>query len=172
MFVESAAKYVIIISVYTTNLERPMQNDPDQKRAFKRYATVAILLGGGAAIGASSLTSNYSQNYGVPVSYNGQRYYIRNDSKRVVYPTREACLRDVPLHMQNECEPVSNYRTGGGYAWYGPVYSPRDTSTYRPSGQYPTETANSSNVGKQLPSGANAHGFGSNGKAFTGSKGG
>lgn len=148
-----------------------MYNDPDQNKTFKRYATAAIVIGTGAVIGSSMLTSNYGQNYGTPVTYNGQRYYVPGDSKRVVYPSREACLRDVPLHLQNECEPVSNYRTGF-VGWYGPVYSPRGSTSYIPSGQYPTEKADASNVGKQLPSGANTHGFGSNGKAFTGSKGG
>lgn len=151
-----------------------MYNDPEQKKSVKRYATAAIIIGGGAVLGSSMLTSNYSaQNYGVPVFYNGQRYYIPGDSKRAVYPSLEACQRDVPVHLQKECEPVSSYSSGAGTGrWYGPVYSPRDNSGYRPSGQYPTETASSANVGKQLPSGASVHGFGANGKAFTGSKGG
>lgn len=148
-----------------------MYDDHEQKRRLKRYATVAIVLGGGAVIGSSALTSNYSQNYGVPVTYNGRQYYIRNDSKRTVYPNLAACQRDVPAHLQNQCEPVASYRPGA-VGWYGPVYSPRDPYGYRPSSHYPTETANSSNVGKQLPSGANTQGFGENGKAFTGSKGG
>jgi hypothetical protein len=151
-----------------------MYNDPEQNKSIKRYATAAIIIGGGAVLGSSMLTSNYSsQNYGVPVTYNGRQYYIRSGSKRVVYPSLQACIQDVPVHMQSECEPVDNYRPGSGLGrWYGPVYSSDDDSRYRPAGQYPTETADSSNVGKQLPSGANAHGFGSTGKAFSGSKGG
>ncbi|HEX8182729.1 MAG TPA: hypothetical protein VF575_03970 [Candidatus Saccharimonadales bacterium] len=147
-----------------------MDNNSDQTKTFKRYATAAIVIGGGAILASSAITSSFSQNYGVPVYHNGQRYYVRNDSKRVVYPSREACLQEVPAYMQDECEPVSNYRSGGS-GWYGPVYSPRDDSSYRPSSQYPSETANSSNVGRQLPHVANSHGFGENGKAFTGSKG-
>ncbi|HYH75245.1 MAG TPA: hypothetical protein VD735_04775 [Candidatus Saccharimonadales bacterium] len=146
-----------------------MQQDKP-KSAVKRYATAAIIIGGGAVIGSSALMSNYPKNYGVPITHNGQQYYIPNDSKRVRYPSREACMQDVPAHMQHQCEPVSSYRGGGG-GWYGPVYSSRDTD-YRPSGQYPTEKADGSNVGKQLPQGANTTGFGSNGKALTGSKGG
>lgn len=155
-----------------------MQDD-QPKHPIKRYASAAIFIGGGAVIGSGALMSHYQQrNYGVPISYQGQKYYIQKDSKRVVYPSREACLKDVPAHMQNECEPVANYQTGGGVGggsggWYGPVYSPRDTnSSYRPNGQYPTEAASSANAGKQLPSGANTTGFGSNGKALSGKVGG
>ncbi len=158
-----------------------MQDNLLSKDTAKRYATTAIVLGGGAVLGTSFLTNNYStsqQNYGAPFSYNGQRYYVPNDSRRAVYPSRDDCLRDVPLANQSECEPVSNYR-GGGAGYYGPLYSPRNasgptsgTAGYQPSSLYPTETANSSNFGKKLPSSANTTGFGANGKAFTGSKGG
>jgi hypothetical protein len=148
-----------------------MQNDSNPNNQVKRYATAAIIIGGGAVLGTSMLTSNYSKNYGVPFTHNGRQYYVQQDSRRVVYPSREACLREVPAYMQNECEPVSNYRGGSGTGWYGPVFSGNSSSGYRPSSQYPTEKADSSNVGKQLPSGSSAHGFGSNGKAFTGSKG-
>lgn len=148
-----------------------MQDDKP-KQNVRRYATAAILIGGGAVLGSSALLANRPQNYGVPISHSGRQYYIPSDSKRVVYPSREACMREVPANMQSECEPTSNYRSGYGGGWYGPVYSSTGNSIYRPSGQYPSEIADSSNVGKQLPSGANAHGFGANGKAFTGSKGG
>ncbi len=150
-----------------------MNDNSSKFSAIKRYAGAGIILGGGAIMGTALLASTYPKNYGVPVSYNGQKYYIRDDSKRVVYPNREACLRDVPPHRHHECEPVRNYHgSSGGFRWYGPVYSPRDGSDYRPSSIYPTEVANSSNVGKTLPGSASAHGFGENGKAFTGSKGG
>jgi hypothetical protein len=146
--------------------------DSQSPNPVKRYATAAIILGGGAVLGSSALVAHLNnRNYGVPISHNGQKYYIRDDSKRTVYPTREACLADVPVSMQKECEPVANYRSGGG-GWYGPVWSQRDSGGYTPSSRYPSEKADSSNVGKQLPGGANSHGFGSNGKAFTGSTGG
>lgn len=141
----------------------------------KRYATAAIVLGGGAILGTSFLSSAYSnsqQNHGRPISYNGQQYYIPGDSKRVRYPSKEACLQDVPWDMQAQCEPVDDYHGGHGGHWYGPVYSTGSTSNYRPNPKYPTEDATSSNTGKKLPSAANTSGFGSNGKALTGSKGG
>jgi hypothetical protein len=145
--------------------------DSQPKNSIKRYASAAVIIGGGAVLGSSALMASYSQqNHGVPITHQGQKYFIQKDSKRVMYPSREACLKEVPAHMQKECEPVANYRSGMG--WYGPVYSPGDATGYRPSGKYPTEMAGSSNVGKQLPSGANATGFGANGKALTGKAGG
>lgn len=150
-----------------------MPDDNKPKHPVKRYATAAIILGGGAVLSTSALMSAHSdKNYGVPITHNGQKYFIPNDSKRAIYPSREACLRDVPANMQSECEPVSNYRSGSGLGWYGPVFSSRNSTDYRPSGQYVTETADGSNTGKQLPKSSNSTGFGANGKAFTGSKGG
>ncbi|HEX8226343.1 MAG TPA: hypothetical protein VF572_00580 [Candidatus Saccharimonadales bacterium] len=155
--------------------DKPYQ--PDNSR--RRYATAAVVLSGvlvgGSAI--SSYASNHQTNYGRPFTYNGQQYYVPNDSRRAVYPSQEACYQDVPWDRQAECEPTSNYAgsggSGGGFSggsWYGPVYNPRDS--YQPSGRYPTETADINNMGKRLPKGANPDGFGANGKAFTGSKGG
>lgn len=131
---------------------------------------MTIILGGALA-GGSVLAgaANYdSTNYGLPISYGGQQYYIPNDSRRAVYPSQQDCKQDVPADRLNECEPRSSYIAGAG-GYYGPVYNPRDT--YQPSSKFPTETASSSNVGKTLPKGSSPHGFGSNGKAFTGSKG-
>jgi hypothetical protein len=144
--------------------------------SIKRYASTAVTVGlvglGGTAYVASNAGSAYG---GIPFSYAGGQYYVRDGSTRTMYPSKDACLRDVPVQMQAECEPASNYRSGSGYVgrYYGPVYHPNDTDNagYRPSSQYPTEAANSSNIGKVLPKGSSAHGFGSTGKGFTGSKG-
>lgn len=149
-----------------------MQKNPSKHTAAKRYATAAIILGGGAIAGVAAVASVAPQNYGVPFSYGGQQYYIQDDSRRVVYPSREACLNDVPAEMQDECEPTSEYRSAhyAGY-WYGPVYSPRGDSGYIPSAQYSSEPASSSNFGKKLPSSANTDGFGATGKALNSSSG-
>lgn len=156
------------------NYRKPTPCSGMPRQGFpRRYATAAIVLGGGAIIGSSALMNSYSTsqtNYGTPINYSGRQYYIPGDSKRVRYPSKDACMRDVPWDRQVECEPVSSYRgSSGGY--YGPIYNSRDT-TYRPNPQFPTEKADGSNTGKKLPKDANSHGFGSNGKAFTGSKGG
>lgn len=149
-----------------------MQKNSSKHSSAKRYATAAIILGGGAIAGVAVVANIAPHNYGVPFNYNGQQYYIQDDSRRVVYPSREACLKDVPAEMQEECEPTSQYQTlhHGGY-WYGPVYSPRGDSDYTPSPQYASEPASSSNFGKKLPSSANTDGFGATGKAFTHSSG-
>lgn len=139
--------------------------------AVKRYATAAIVIGGSAVLGGCLIGNNHSENYGMPFYYDGQQYYLQNDSKRAIYPSYEACINDVPSDKQSECEPVADYSATHHNAWYGPIYSPRDDSKYRPSSQYPTETVSSSNFGKKLPSNANKSGFGANGKAFTGSAG-
>ncbi|MFZ1257848.1 MAG: hypothetical protein WAQ25_00040 [Candidatus Saccharimonas sp.] len=146
----------------------------------RRYSSTAKILtiGSGsvlAAIGFGTVAAQYNTVYGVPFTYSGQQYYIREGSKRAVYPSREACMQDVPSSLQYQCEPVSNYHSGTGYIgrYYGPVYHPQDGSGYTPrSGYTGTEIASSSNVGKKLPSGASKHGFGSTGKAHTSSKGG
>ena len=147
----------------------------------RRYATTAIIISG-ALIGGSAISSYASRpstNYGQAFDYNGRQYYVPNDSRRAVYPDYQACVADVPAERQSECEPQSDYDDNGtasggvGYVrsgWYGPVYTPRDS--YQPSPQYTTELADRSNLGKRLPPGANTDGFGANGKAFTGSKGG
>lgn len=154
----------------TPNNDKPYQAP---KKTNKRYATAAIIVGGGAILGGSLLasTSNPStRNTGIPFTNSGKQYYVPGDSKRAIYPSKEACMKDVPTQRQSECEPTSSYNGSHGGAWYGPVYNPRDS--YQPSPQYLSENANASNLGKKMPNGANSNGFGDNGKAFTGSKGG
>lgn len=151
----------------------PYDDKPFQPHSNKRlYATTAIIVSGVLVGGtaAASYASSRLTNQGLPFTHNGQQYYVPKDSKRAVYPDQQACMQDVPLERQSECEPRSNYHGGGGGLWYGPVFHSRDR--YQPNSRYPTELASSSNIGKRLPSGANSDGFGANGKAFTGSKGG
>lgn len=149
-----------------------MHNNSKNNNA-KRYATAAIILFGGAALGTSYFAPHDYQNYGVPFMHNGQQYYIKDDSMRAIYPSLDECKQDVPPEKQFECEPVENYNSNysKGY-WYGPVYSHSDDGKYRPSSQYKTEKADANNVGKKLPSSANTSGFGSSGKQQTGSTGG
>lgn len=151
---------------------------PTSPETIKRYATAAIILGGGGVLATSFLANSYSSNqqqsqvnYGTPIRHSGQQYYIPGDSKRVVYPSREACLQDVPWDMQAQCEPTSAYNRGDS-SWYGPVFSGTSPGSYRPSATYPTEKADASNTGNQLPKVANTAGFGQNGKALTGTAGG
>lgn len=129
---------------------------------------------GAMVVGGAAVAFNVGDDvYGIPFTYGNQKYYVRDGSQRKVYPDRETCLMDVPVSMQSQCEPVSSYRgSSAGARYYGPVYHPNDTSNgYRPSPQYSSETANSSNMGKHMPSGASKYGFGSTGKAHTSSKG-
>lgn len=152
-----------------------MQNNKKKHGAAARYATAAIVLGGGAIAGVAAVNYLTPQNYGVPFEYEDQQYYIQDDSRRVVYPSREVCLSDVPADKQDECEPVSDYYGTAhrhyGY-WYGPVYSPRDNSDYRPKSQYASEPATPSNFGKKFPTTANTSGFGATGKALSSDSGG
>lgn len=140
---------------------------------MRRFASVAVVVGA-VSMAGYGVYSNARGNmvYGIPFTYGGQQYYVRDGSRRVVYPDRDACLRDVPAAKQSECEPVASYRSGAGSRYYGPVYHPSDTD-YRPSGQYPTEVASSANMGKaSLPKGSSKYGFGANGKAHTSFKSG
>jgi len=145
-----------------------MATNPSSKTK-KRYATVAIVFGGAVAGGTAIAASANERNYGLPFTHRGQTYYIPNDSRRAIYPNQAACYRDVPVSQQSQCEPTSSYGGSGG-TWYGPIYNSR--SSYQPASQYQTQAASARNVGQKLPDGANKTGFGANGKAFTGSKGG
>ena len=142
----------------------------------KKYSSDMVTIGAVSALvvgGAAMAFTGGEDVYGIPFTYGNQQYYVRDGSQRKVYPDREACLMDVPVSMQSQCEPMSNYRgSTAGSRYYGPVYHPSDTSTgYRPSSQYGSEPASSSNMGKSMPSGASKYGFGSTGKAHTSSKG-
>lgn len=139
----------------------------------KRFASAAVIVGTVGTAGAAyavSQTGAGSPVYGIPITHGGQQYYLKEGSKRVVYPSKEACLADVPANKQAECEAASNYNSSSHYygRWYGPVYDPSDT-TYRPNAAYPTETASGSNTGKSLPSSASKSGFGATGKSLDGS---
>lgn len=135
----------------------------------KRFASAAVIVGTVGTAGAAYVASQPGPVYGVPFSHNGQQYYLKEGSKRVVYPSKQACLADVPVNKQAECEAASNYNPSSHYygRWYGPVYDPSDT-TYRPNAAYPTEAASSVNTGKSLPSSASKSGFGATGKSLDG----
>lgn len=148
-----------------------MQDNVSRKSPVKRYATTAIVLGSSAVIAGGAIASSHNagKNYGIPFNYGGQQYYVQQNSRRAVYPNKEACMKDVPVSRQSECEPMNSYYAGrSGY--YGPLYTP-NSGGYQPGSNYKTEPVTSSNFGKKFPSTANANGFGENGKAFTGSKG-
>ncbi len=141
-------------------------NDPS---LVKRYASAAVIIGAVGVMGAAYFAPKEDGLYGIPFYHGGQQYYVRDGSRRVQYPDRETCYREVPLRMRDQCEPVSNYTTGSGSygRYYGPVYHPNEASPYTPSSQYPSEPAGANNVGKgNLPSSASKYGFGSTGKAY------
>lgn len=147
------------------------------RQTNRRFMTAAVVIGGGTLAGGSALaaySASQNTNVGRAFTQNGRQYYIPGDSKRALYPSKEACMKDVPWDRQVECEPKSNYSTsgGGGGYWYGPVYTPRDQ--YQPGSQYRSEEATSANTGKgsSVPKAANTSGFGSSGKALTGKSGG
>jgi hypothetical protein len=137
----------------------------------KRFASAAVIVGTVGTAGAAYAVSQTggASVYGIPFTHNGQQYYLKEGSKRVVYPSKQACLADVPSNRQAECEAASNYNSGSHYygRWYGPVYDSGDTS-YRPNAAYPTESASGMNTGKSLPSSASKSGFGATGKSLDG----
>ena len=137
----------------------------------KRFASAAVIVGtvgtAGAAYAVSQTGAGTSPVYGIPFTHGGQQYYLKEGSKRVLYPSKQACLADVPANKQAECEAASNYGSGSHYygRWYGPVYDPTDT-TYKSNAAYPTEAASGANTGKALPSSASKSGFGATGKSL------
>lgn len=137
----------------------------------KRFASAAVIVGTVGTAGATYAVSQMgSGSSGIPFTYGGQQYYLKDGSKRALYPSKEACLQDVPASKQTECEAASNYHSGSGYygRWYGPVYDPSEKTGYQPSSLYPSENASSTNTGKSLPSSASKSGFGSSGKSTGG----
>lgn len=135
---------------------------------MKRFASAAVIVGTvGTAGAAYAVSQTGGQVYGIPFTHNGQQYYLKEGSKRVLYPSKQACLTDVPANRQAECEAASNYNSGSHYygRWYGPVYDPTDT-TYRPNAAYPAEAVSGVNTGKSLPSSASKSGFGATGKSL------
>jgi len=141
----------------------------NQQSQVKRYASAVVIVGTVGILGAAYFAPDDGA-YGTAFNFGGQQYYVRDGSQRVVYPDLEACRKDVPSAMQDQCEPVSNYRSGSTYvrSYYGPVYHPSDTGNgYKPSTAFRTEIADSTNIGYKLPSSASKFGFGSTGKAHT-----
>lgn len=140
----------------------------------KRFASAAVIVGTLGTAGATYAASQTGSSVisGVPFTHNGQQYYLKEGSKRVLYPSKQACMNDVPTARQAECEAASNYNSNANYygRWYGPVYDPSDNA-YRPNAAYPTESASGSNTGKSLPSTASKSGFGATGKSVGGGDG-
>ena len=91
-------------------------------------------------------------------------------SRSVRSGTSTVSTARLPASRHDECEPVDSYQSGRS-GWYGPVHSRQDNDGYNPDSRYPSESADSSNVGKKLPGSASYHGFGENGKALTQSGG-
>lgn len=140
---------------------------------IKRFAPAAIVVGVLGITGAGAISEwhrSRQDSDAVTFFQNGRQYAVHKDGRRVVYPNRETCIRDVPPERVRECEPVSNYRTGAGY--YGPIYRRGDTS-YRPDSRYASEPVSEKNVGKGsvVSKSAVEGGFGSTAKGFNSGSG-